>query len=111
MNHTPVRTAATDYGKAALDTLYKIMVNEKSPAACRVSAAGLLLDRAYGRPNQPMVIDLAVSADQFSDDDLARLLAAEGVYGSGYRGPKSRANLSRDPKGTHNGKDDSTTAH
>jgi hypothetical protein len=49
-----VREAAKEYTPAALKTLANIMNNEKAPPSARVQAAALLLDRAWGKPMQPV---------------------------------------------------------
>ena len=49
-----VREAAKKYTPQALKTLFNIMNNEKAPPGARVQAALGLLDRAWGKPMQPV---------------------------------------------------------
>ena len=44
-------------GAQAIQTLRRIMINTKHPAATRVSAATALLDRGYGRPLQTVDVN------------------------------------------------------
>jgi hypothetical protein len=62
-----VRIMAGAYGPKALETLAEIMVCKKSPAASRVAAAKEILERAYGKSPQPMVVNTANLADVFAD--------------------------------------------
>jgi len=43
----------------AINTLAKIMDDEKAPPAARVAAANALLDRGYAKPTQPISQTLA----------------------------------------------------
>jgi hypothetical protein len=52
--HQNVREAAKKYTPQALKTLANIMNNEKAPPSARVQAASVLLDRAWGKPMQPV---------------------------------------------------------
>lgn len=61
-----VRALAGKYGPKALETLAKIMGNEKAPPAARVSAAREILDRAYGKAPQPFAVNPANMADALS---------------------------------------------
>src|SRR5262249_26614863 len=47
-----IRKLARSRGKEAIDTLYKIVTDEKAPPAARIAASVALLDRGYGRPEQ-----------------------------------------------------------
>ena len=46
---------AKEYGPSALTVLNGIMKDEAAPSASRVSAANIILDRAYGKPIQATV--------------------------------------------------------
>src|SRR4051812_12310297 len=61
-----VRALAGAYGPKALKTLAEIMMCKKSPAAARISAAKELLDRAYGKSPQPMVVNPGNMAEVFA---------------------------------------------
>jgi hypothetical protein len=50
----PIREAAREYTSSALLTLASVMEGKDQPAAARVAAANALLDRAYGKPSQPI---------------------------------------------------------
>lgn len=60
-----VKEAAQAFTNDALDTLAAIMKDKEQPAAARVSAASILLDRGHGKPKQTMDVDAKVAA-QFS---------------------------------------------
>jgi hypothetical protein len=47
-----VQEVARAYSKDAIKTLASIMNNAKAPAAARITAASVLLDRGYGKPLQ-----------------------------------------------------------
>lgn len=49
-----MREAAREYTETALLTLAEIMKDDQQAAAARVAAANALLDRAYGKPTQPI---------------------------------------------------------
>lgn len=49
-----MREAAREYTETALLTLAEIMKDGQQAAAARVAAANALLDRAYGKPTQPI---------------------------------------------------------
>jgi len=79
-----VQELARQKSPKALDTLEKIMLNEKAPAAARVAAANGLLDRGYGRPTQPVAQMLAqVKAEDLSDEELAGIVSGAKQNGNG----------------------------
>jgi hypothetical protein len=45
-----IREEAQKHGPKAIAQLVQIMTDREQPAASRVSAAGMLLDRGYGKP-------------------------------------------------------------
>ncbi|HRY15427.1 MAG: hypothetical protein KDJ31_14545 [Candidatus Competibacteraceae bacterium] len=49
-----IRTLAREYTKEAIETLVNLMRDETKEASCRVRAAQELLDRAWGKPTQPL---------------------------------------------------------
>lgn len=49
-----IRSLARSHSETAIKTLVGIMRQPKAPAAARVRAAEALLDRGYGKPNQPI---------------------------------------------------------
>src|SRR5687767_9307725 len=71
-----VKELARQYTGNALSTLADIMGDEDQPAAARVSAANTLLDRAYGKPTQPIGGDEASPirhVHELSDEALAAI--------------------------------------
>lgn len=51
-----VRDLARQYTDTAIRALADIMQDEKAPPAARVSAASVLLDRAYGKAPQDLAV-------------------------------------------------------
>lgn len=49
-----VRELARMHTKTAISALVEIVSNKEAPPAARVSAAGSLLDRGWGKPSQPV---------------------------------------------------------
>ena len=49
-----VRDAARVYSDDALSTLVEVMKDKGAPPSARVSAANGVLDRAWGKPSQPL---------------------------------------------------------
>lgn len=57
-----VKAAAQHYTTQALTVLAEIMNSPEHPAAARVSAANVLLDRGHGKPSQAVELDATVKA-------------------------------------------------
>lgn len=85
-----VRDLARQYTGDAVATLANIMSNPKISAAARVSAATALLDRGWGKPQQPIQADVNVVPPEVQErqqqarqtmlrmlDDYERRLALE----------------------------------
>jgi hypothetical protein len=69
-----VQELAREQSPQAINTLSKIMNDEKTPPAARVAAANALLDRGYGKPTQPISKTLAkVDPSTMSDEELAAI--------------------------------------
>ena len=51
-----IKLIAKAHTAAAVKTLVGIMNAPKSPAAARVAAANAVLDRAWGKPTQPVAV-------------------------------------------------------
>jgi hypothetical protein len=49
-----VRDLAGKHTKGAIETLAEVMNDKQAPPAARVAAANGLLDRAHGKPSQPI---------------------------------------------------------
>jgi hypothetical protein len=60
--------------------LVTIMRNPKSATASRVTACGMILDRAFGRPNLPIGVNVKINPEDLSDAELARILAETGAW-------------------------------
>ncbi len=52
-----VEALAREHTEEAMQALVDICTNERSPAAARVSAAGVILDRGWGKPKQAMELE------------------------------------------------------
>ena len=69
-----VEALARTHTHLAVATLAEICMDGEAPAAARVSAAGVLLDRGWGRA--PQEIRIADTTDRLSDDGLRSRMAA-----------------------------------
>lgn len=65
-----VKELAREHTVEAVEALAKIMLDEKAPAAARVTAANAILDRAYGKPPQAIEVD--------AQSDVTTFLASLG---------------------------------
>ena len=71
-----VQELARQKSPEAIETLSKIMRDEKAAPAARVAAANALLDRGYGKPTQPISQTVAkVDPSSLSDGELAAIVA------------------------------------
>lgn len=80
-----VKDLARQHTVEAVDTLVKIMKDKKAPAAARVSAAGVILDRGFGRapaiveinpdkePHEFTNVELRNQARLYLDGEILRL--------------------------------------
>ncbi len=69
-----VQELAREQSPQAINTLAKIMNDEKTPPTARVAAANALLDRGYGKPTQPISKTLAkVDPSSMTDEELAAI--------------------------------------
>jgi hypothetical protein len=66
-----IRSLARSHTESAIKVLAGIMNQDQAPAAARVAAAQALLDRGWGKPNQPLSGDdggpLVVKIIRFED--------------------------------------------
>ena len=78
-----IRDLAKQHGPAAIQILFAIAQNGKTPAAARVSAATAILDRGYVRPAQPLVGDEESPPIGLSVEDQRRkaLATIEEAFG------------------------------
>ena len=72
-----VMALARDYTTTALKTLHEVMVDQDAPAAARVSAANAILDRAHGKPSQPLEHSGTLTVEELSEQDREILAECE----------------------------------
>ena len=73
---TEIRSLARSHSRTAIKTLANIMINRKAPAAAQVTAAGMLLDRGWGKPDQTITADVSgVFLDVLRELNRVRLAA------------------------------------
>lgn len=83
-----VDTLLQGAGIGALQRLIVEMDNEASGTAnSRITAADKILDRLFGKPNQPYSEHQEVDLDSLSDEDLAKIVTSGG--GSSQTAPTS----------------------
>lgn len=58
----------------AVATLAEVMEDERAKNSDRIAAAQAILDRRYGKPNQPINRGTDVDLSTLSDDELAKML-------------------------------------
>ena len=75
-----IRKLACSRGREAIDALYEIMRDEKTPPAARIAASVALLDRGYGRPEQhfsgALNVNYEISDKPLTPEEWAREYAA-----------------------------------
>lgn len=69
-----VVTVIKDNAVAAVTTLAGIVRDAQAKGSDRIAAANALLDRRYGKPNQPINRGTDVDLSKLSDDELAAML-------------------------------------
>jgi hypothetical protein len=70
-----VTKAAREYTVEAIDTLVKIMRDIKATASARVQAAGIILDRGWGKAPVTVNINRDGNLKDLSDDELLAIAA------------------------------------
>ena len=90
-----LREIAGAYTDEAISVLAGIMRDDKAPHAARATAANSILDRAHGKPKQPIEADLDL--DKLTDEQIAALAIALGAHPSAVDG----LGEDRAPPGTH----------
>jgi hypothetical protein len=88
-----VAAAAREHTTEAIETLASIMRNTDATASARVSAAAILLERAWGKPAQTMTLKREGEYKDLTDDELIAI-AAGAVEGEPF------TNGGSDPSGT-----------
>ena len=71
-----VKMLAREYTVEAIETLARILKDEKATPAAQVAAATALLDRGWGRPVQQLEVGEAGAFSEMSDDDLDAFIAS-----------------------------------
>ena len=80
-NTAIIREKARQYGDEALQLHVVLMRDKKLPHDLRMKAAGVILDRAYGKPAQPIVND---------EDDAPFKLLMSALDGSSRGLPRDK---------------------
>lgn len=73
MIEADVKALAREYAPEAIATLRKIMLDGKTSASARISAATVLIDRGYGKARQEVEISGTFDYTRLSDDQLNQL--------------------------------------
>lgn len=69
-----IRSLARSHTATAIRVLAGIMGEPKAPASARVTAAQVLLDRGWGKPEQTSNLNVRrLNAREMSDDELAAI--------------------------------------
>jgi hypothetical protein len=85
---TDLRELARANTVAAVETLARIMQDQKAPPAARVSAAVALLDRGYGRPAQAVYQQhVPADIDELSDAELIAIARGGNADADAPAGP------------------------
>ena len=58
----------------AVNTLAEITNDKAAAKRDRIAAANAILDRRYGKPNQPISRDSGIDLDKLTDEELAKML-------------------------------------
>ena len=78
-----LRSLARCHTEGAVQTLAGIMYHEEAPPSARVSAAGLLLERGWGKPAQPITGEdggeITIVIRRLMDEDAAKLVEGRVV--------------------------------
>ncbi len=84
-----VAHAAREHTREAIDTLVRIMTDEKATPSARVSAAAALLDRGWGKA--PQIVSLKHSGDlrTLTDDELLAIATGEAAEPNGSGDPSA----------------------
>jgi hypothetical protein len=86
-----VTELARAHGPRAIAVLAELMNDEKATVAARVSAAGMLLDRAFGKAPSFSTSDVNDfrHATELSDEEVIRIATAGGVQIEPMAAPKA----------------------
>ena len=82
-----VKVLAQKYAPAAIEELGRLSTGAESEAA-RVAASKEILDRAYGKPMQPVVADIDLrdgrKVSELSDAELEQIIHEGRANGAGH---------------------------
>jgi hypothetical protein len=77
-----LRAMARYYTEDAIFTIYEIMANQSVDADVRLEAAGMLLDRGWGKPTQTTNLNVRdANIRDLTTAEILQKLAAEGALG------------------------------
>jgi len=80
-----VKKLARFYSQDAIKVLASIMSDAEAPTSSRVSAAGELLDRGFGRPLQQVEVGSPGAFSEMSDNEIDAFIASRaGAYISSH---------------------------
>jgi hypothetical protein len=100
----PVRDLAGKHTKEAIETLASVMKDTSAPHAARVAAANGLLDRAHGKPSQPITgkDEEPLNGREMTDLERAHWVAAILAEAKSIE-PAGLAEANREPAARHQG--------
>lgn len=86
-----IQKLAREHGALAIEALAKIVRNGESESA-RATAAGMLLDRGYGKPPQFNTGDVTQfrKASEMSDDELASIASGGSEHAAAQANGSSK---------------------
>ena len=71
-----VQELARESTEAAMETLVSICTGKKEPSAARVVAAGVILDRGWGKAPQTLTVNRNRDISELSTDELLAIIHA-----------------------------------
>jgi hypothetical protein len=78
-SHGELRRLAREATEENVKMLQQIRDDQNQPAAARVAAIGILLDRGYGKATQPLEIGKPGAFDQMADEELDAYVLSRAV--------------------------------
>lgn len=87
-NIRDIRQIARDYTELAIETLVEVCSNPEERGSARVAAAGVILDRGWGKAPQTVVIDGEVNVEGLDNTSLDEITRREiaAFIGKGLAG-------------------------
>jgi len=71
--HHALTEKAREHAETAIEVLTKIAEDETAPAAARISACNILLDRAFGKPTSHISADVRTSLNDELENHIRHL--------------------------------------